>query len=718
LNSALALNPSKLAAITNGQVSSGLLQAEWHATSLTLGVLSEAAYTTVEGSPLFTSTLVPAGFTYAKSISVAIGLVDWKVFSKPVVDAQCTVLATSTDIVVAVRGSEPTGLRDWVTTNFDVFDFTSSVWFPTTLFSEGLVIAQPWPFDAITGDNTGTVHSGFYEYTLALLPGVKSAIKDACVKNPEANKVWLTGHNMGGAVAVLLATYLQDSKFIVPPGSSQKGLHACATELVISGVMGFESPRVGDATFARHYEDIGLDSQTLMYIYDQDPVPSLPPWPYQHVGHIVYTQRSLGDPDTTLVTGPSKDVRGAPSGWGIGDHAAMYWLPPLRNLAADACDAAVSSNLITPPCPDFAKLTASVVAPTDEVAVIRGSVYYMYAAGQKQVPTGVVDVTCYDYDAPAAATLLVDEREPMCKAQGVGGKFSCRYHRKTAILWRFGAWDVISPGDWSEAQSWPDIECDIKPAGFLTGTHTGRLSENEDAVETDAGEILLNPDRSDGCKLSGCGVWLLKVPANKLSPWFKVPCKQHACCYSTCGTTQKLCDDELQRNMEWKCHQLASASQRALCMTSSLVYYGAAHTFGADSWESAQIANFCLGPGKGKAAIIGRIVLADATGHRLALAGVLVRCYDRDPLSAELMCMAKSSASGDFRCYYLVRDSKNPWDFAPGFNNPDIGCSVQHKRVKYNKETNILAFNEDWKQAPTLHVGTIVVTAAGNIYKA
>jgi hypothetical protein len=244
------------------------------------------------------------------------------------------------------------------------------------------------------------------------------------------------------------------------------------------------------------------------------------------------------------------------------------------------------------------------------------------------------------------------------------------------------------------------------------------LSNNEDAVEFDVGEIKLNPDRSKGCGLSGCGMWVLKVPVDKMSPWFKAACKQHACCYSTCGTTQQLCDDEFRHNMEWQCYQLASSSQRSLCMASTVVYYSAAQTFGEDAWELAQIKKYCLGPGKGKAAINGKVMFANAEGQRSALAGAVVRCYDKDPVSAELMCMAKSGTSGDFHCYYLVRGDNDPWDIAPFFHNPDIGCSLQHKRVNSNTETRVLAFNEDWKQALVLQVGTIVVTATGKVSKA
>jgi hypothetical protein len=145
LDLVLGLNPSELTAITTWQSTSDVVNAKWHATTAILGMLSEAAYRSLEGSAMYSSTLAPAGFTFVKSINVDVGLFDWKVFTKPVLDVQCTVLATSTNVVVAVRDSE--GARDWITTNFDTFDFTLPAWFPNTVFTEGLIAIKVWPFN-------------------------------------------------------------------------------------------------------------------------------------------------------------------------------------------------------------------------------------------------------------------------------------------------------------------------------------------------------------------------------------------------------------------------------------------------------------------------------------------------------------------------------------------------------------------------------------------
>jgi pimeloyl-ACP methyl ester carboxylesterase len=720
------LKRTELAAITRGQSPSGLVQVKWHATALILGALSEGAYQTVEGSPLYTSTLKPAGFNYVKSISVALGFLDWAVFGKPVVDAQCTVLASSTDIVVAVRGSE--SLTDWFMTNLDTADFTSPVWFPTNPFLYPKASAQVWPFNSAT-----KVHPGFYEAMLALLPEVQASINAACRQNAQASSVWLTGHSMGGAVAMLMAAYLQDSNFIAPAGSNTKATHKCATQLAIGGVFGFENPKVGNADFARHYANIGLASRTLVYVHGGDPVPSTPPWPYNHVGFRVHTSRSIANPDVTVVKGPESFQNAASvlSGWGLADHKAQYWLTVLRNLATSTCQAAAAKRLITFACPDFGKFTASVVAPAVEVAEIKGSVYYLDSAGRKQVPTGKVSITCYDYDTPAPTALLMEDKEPMCTTEFVNGKFRCRYHRKMQLAWVFGSWDVVSPApgkdipfDTSEAQSWPDIECDIKPQAFLTGTYTGRLSTNQYNVVYNAGDIKLIPDRSKSCVPNGCGpsseLWIMKIAVEEkrlFDTWFTDSCANHDCCYATCGTTQKMCDDEFYMNMKWQCYQLPSAGERLRCMASAPIYYRLVQEYGEGPHKTAQIKSFCLGPSASTAAISGKVMLADANGQPSALVGALITCYDRDPWPVnELMCMAKSDASGGFTCYYYKKDSSTPWDDSLLFPLPDIGCSIQH--IKVNTATSILAFDEDWKQAPVLDVGTIVVTASGEISKA
>jgi hypothetical protein len=589
------------------------------------------------------------------------------------VDAQCTVLASSTDIVVAIRGSEG-NLVDWVMTNLDMFDFTSPVLFPPDAFKvKNKASMQVWLFNSAT-----KVHPGFYEAMRALLPDVTASISAACRLNAQASNVWFTGHSMGGALAILMAAYLQDSNFIAPVGSTKKPTHGCTTNLNIAGVFGLENPKVGNADFARHYAKIGLASRTLVYMYGGDPVPMIPTSPYTHVGFRVHMRRSLANPDITILDGPTPAQTPAPGGVSdvrAGDHTARYWLTVLRNLATTTCQAAAARRSITFVCPDFAKLTAVVVAPTVEVAEMSGVVYYLDNAGRRQIPPGKVSVTCYDDDTPPPGSMALtvgDDREPMCTADAVNGEFVCRYHRKTRVMSIFGPWDVMSltasasrPVDTSEAQSWPDIQCDIKSQAFLTGTVTGTLVTNHKYEEYITGFIKLNADRSKSCALDTClpstDLRTTKPPADKLS--FADSLTNHACCYCTCGTSQCKCDDELLANMYWQCYQLQTAPDRLRCRVSAQVAWNAARSGSAHM--TAQIKSFCPGPGAATAAISGRILFFD--GAQISpLVGAVVACYDVDVgLSNELMCMAKSDGAGAFSCYYYTKLNDDRWDSGP-----------------------------------------------------
>jgi hypothetical protein len=245
-DTALNLQLAEVASITQGRIKDDLLQLKWHATSFMLGLLSEASYYEVAGSPLYKEVMKPAGFNYVKDISVQVDLLSFKAFLKPVVDAQCAVISSSSDIVVAVRGSEDlTNYRDWIMTNLDFFDTPPDSIFPDPFSSSNL---KAWPYNS-----AAKVHPGFHEAANELMPEVEAAINAACSKNPQASKVWFTGHSMGGAVAIMLAALLQDSNFVASAASSTMGINTCGKNLHISGVFGFQSPKPGDATFATHY---------------------------------------------------------------------------------------------------------------------------------------------------------------------------------------------------------------------------------------------------------------------------------------------------------------------------------------------------------------------------------------------------------------------------------------------------------------------------------
>ena len=150
--------------------------------------------------------------------------------------AQAYVMSDKDDVLIACRGTEPTALND-VKADLNLF---------RTEHPAG-----------------GKVHQGFYgEYEKVI-----ADIKTALVKhNKKGNKkVWICGHSLGGAMAVLVAVDLK------PTG----------------GLYTFGQPRVGNAQFLKN-----IDFEYKRYVNNNDVVPSVPPtvgglW-FKHNGHLRY----------------------------------------------------------------------------------------------------------------------------------------------------------------------------------------------------------------------------------------------------------------------------------------------------------------------------------------------------------------------------------------------------------------------------------------------
>src|SRR5690606_9989838 len=101
-----------------------------------------------------------------------------------------------------------------------------------------------------------TVHGGFYD----LFTDVYSPWK---IMNSKANRIVVTGHSLGGAVATILAVALQ-----------MEFPHldvACYS---------FGSPRVGNKHFSKLYASTIKTGARV--VLDKDPVPLLPFWSFKH----------------------------------------------------------------------------------------------------------------------------------------------------------------------------------------------------------------------------------------------------------------------------------------------------------------------------------------------------------------------------------------------------------------------------------------------------
>ena len=156
-------------------------------------------------------------------------------------DTQVVVVELPDAVIVAFRGTS--NLRDWI---------TDAQFWRRTLVEEA------------NGDDC-QVHDGF-------LDAYESIIADLSVHLREVvgtRKVFVTGHSLGGALAILAALELKRQKFD------------------IAQVYTFGQPRVGNAAFKRLYE-WSLGAATFRVVHEEDIVarlPHLPQFtdPYRHV---------------------------------------------------------------------------------------------------------------------------------------------------------------------------------------------------------------------------------------------------------------------------------------------------------------------------------------------------------------------------------------------------------------------------------------------------
>ena len=162
-------------------------------------------------------------------------------------DTRALVVDLPDSITIAFRGSK--SLQNWIT---------------DAEFLRTKLVVQP--------DGTKCeVHSGF-------LHAYESIIADlaAYLRQPGADNrpLFVTGHSLGGALAILAALELKRQGF------------------AIAQVYTFGQPRVGNAAYKRMY-DAELGAQTFRVVYEEDIVariPHLPTFtdPYRHVGVEVF----------------------------------------------------------------------------------------------------------------------------------------------------------------------------------------------------------------------------------------------------------------------------------------------------------------------------------------------------------------------------------------------------------------------------------------------
>ncbi|APU13396.1 MULTISPECIES: lipase family protein [Actinoalloteichus] len=165
----------------------------------------------------------------------------------PLDDTQAYLAASDHMIILAFRGTEITQIKDWLT------DATTPV--------------APGPADR------GLVHLGFDQALATVLPLVCQGIKELRTND---QSIWLTGHSLGGALAMLAAAtlYFEDPN------------------LTPDGVYTFGQPRTCDPRLAHAYDE-ALEGRTFRFVNNNDIVPQLPPEPvFRHVKAARYFDRT------------------------------------------------------------------------------------------------------------------------------------------------------------------------------------------------------------------------------------------------------------------------------------------------------------------------------------------------------------------------------------------------------------------------------------------
>jgi hypothetical protein len=188
--------------------------------------------------------------------------------------------------ILCYRGTEPVNAQSWLT-NIDVY-------------------GREFPF-AHSATPGASVHAGFYRNVEGTFPTVLEALRNATqgksilTGKKEAGalkplkKLYITGHSLGGAMAVLAAAMLKGGAFPAFTGIDGERIP----------VYTFGQPMVGNGAFAENSEKLAFDLHR--YVYRRDIVPRLPSadakGDFQHFGTPVF----FGYPGDQEKVPPSAD---------------------------------------------------------------------------------------------------------------------------------------------------------------------------------------------------------------------------------------------------------------------------------------------------------------------------------------------------------------------------------------------------------------------------
>jgi triacylglycerol lipase len=223
------------------------------ANALVLAALARAAYD---------------DYAEAKAVAASFGLREFEsiAFSKPLEDVYAFVAGGPDYVVVSFRGTDPKDWKDWM----------------TDLHATAAPFA--WLFQG--AGEVGEVHAGFGHALFDAWSKIDAALEQIPPKvaydtgpgqlaNTAQRTLWLTGHSLGAALAVLTGAAFYMWKDDV--------------KRQVNGIYTFGQPRVGLYEFCGNY-DHQLRSRTFQFVNKKDMVPRVPfrGWDYADVGQMIH----------------------------------------------------------------------------------------------------------------------------------------------------------------------------------------------------------------------------------------------------------------------------------------------------------------------------------------------------------------------------------------------------------------------------------------------
>ncbi len=210
-------------------------------------------------------------------------------------DIEALLLVDSEKMILGFRGTE-VKWREWFYTNF----FLSKI-----------------------NKFGGKVHEGFYRAFITIWEskqkrtqpedyGIKKILLTE-LKNNQALKLWITGHSLGGALAILAGASCYENQ----------------PQINVAGIYTYGQPPVGNRQFAESFNN-KLKAKTFRFVNNNDIVPRLGIFDWEHVGQEKYfdahgnlkdgSKLSLIKKMIDRVNGRYSDLLD-PSSDGLKDHA-------------------------------------------------------------------------------------------------------------------------------------------------------------------------------------------------------------------------------------------------------------------------------------------------------------------------------------------------------------------------------------------------------------